>query len=99
MSTIKDGGPAFPVGTESAIHRIGSAAIQGITGPSERDRIYTEITAQAAYGMSLRDYFAAKALAGMLADPSVKLNDGRTRNVADLCYEMADAMLAAREKS
>ena len=48
--------------------------------------------------LTLRDWFAGKALTGMLTnDP---------RNVSDIAawaavaaYEMADAMLAAREKS
>lgn len=44
-------------------------------------------------GMSLRDYFAAKAMQGMLAD-------GRTGDdyVAGLAYQYADAMLKARKK-
>ena len=48
-------------------------------------------------GMTLRDYFAARALTGMLADPNVKLQNGATEKVADLAYEVADAMLKARE--
>ncbi|MHA2903153.1 hypothetical protein ACW9FB_11765 [Ralstonia mannitolilytica] len=46
-------------------------------------------------GMSLRDYFAAKALGGMLASEE----EGAVysaKNVAERAYEMADAMLAAR---
>lgn len=53
-------------------------------------------------GMSLRDYFAAKALEGWIAswagnagDPFDPEHIGRA---ADRCYQMADAMLAAREK-
>lgn len=45
-------------------------------------------------GMSLRDYFAAKAMQGMLADPEVIPNIG----TATTAYEMADAMLRARSK-
>lgn len=40
-------------------------------------------------GMTLRDYFAAKAMQGLLA------NKGACH--PDDAYEMADAMLAARE--
>lgn len=47
-----------------------------------------------AEGMSLRDYFAAKAMQGMLADPEVIPNIG----TATTAYEMADAMLRARSK-
>jgi hypothetical protein len=46
-------------------------------------------------GMSLRDYFAGQALAGMHA------NDGSrsysTSELANMAYDQADAMLAQRE--
>ena len=46
-------------------------------------------------GMTLRDYFAAKAMQGMLADDS----DGYVfKSCAEASYEMADAMLKARAK-
>ena len=47
-------------------------------------------------GMTLRDYFAAKAMQGLLASlPSdTTLYDS---NVAKWSYEMADAMLKSRE--
>jgi len=47
-------------------------------------------------GMTLRDYFAAKAMQGFLASlPSdTTLYDS---NVAKWSYEMADAMLEARQ--
>jgi len=46
-------------------------------------------------GMSLRDYFAAAALQGLLADPS---NCNPYRRNAESAYLYADAMLAARAK-
>lgn len=46
-------------------------------------------------GMSLRDYFAAKALGGMLADP--EFVEGFDK-AAEIAYQFADGMLAAREK-
>ena len=46
-------------------------------------------------GMSLRDYFAAKALQGLCADPSTAGTEGI--DLANECYSIADAMLAARE--
>lgn len=46
-----------------------------------------------ATGMSLRDYFAAKALAGMLADPKF---DADLDDAAHVSYCYADAMLRAR---
>jgi hypothetical protein len=45
-------------------------------------------------GMTLRDYFAAKALQGLLAG-TLKSSD--TSLIARDCYAMADAMLKARE--
>jgi hypothetical protein len=48
-------------------------------------------------GMTLRDYFAAQALAGMMAR---KDSDGwPNHEVAGNCYSYADAMLAARKEA
>lgn len=46
-------------------------------------------------GMTLREYFAGQALAGLLADPTVR-GEGLQKKVARLSFEIADAMLAAR---
>ena len=48
-------------------------------------------------GMTLRDYFAAKALQGICASgPSKEWMDER---IADETYRLADAMLKARENT
>ena len=49
-----------------------------------------------ATGMTLRDYFAAKAMQGYLANT----NDGfdTIEEAANFCYKWADAMLAERDK-
>lgn len=49
-------------------------------------------------GMSLRDWFAGQALAGMLADPNVRHADldALAAAVARESYGFADAMLKAR---
>ena len=48
------------------------------------------------FGMTLRDYFAGQALAGMMAR---KDSDGWTqREVADDCYLYAESMLATRKR-
>ena len=83
MSDINDGGPAFPVPHLVTVH--GEVVNHGATG-----------------GMSLRDYFAAKAM-GHLSQPLLKAmaQQGIPPNcheVAKLCYEIADAMLAERAK-
>ena len=45
-------------------------------------------------GMTLRDYFAAKAMQGLLSHESFGVLGKAT--IADLAYEQADAMLRAR---
>ena len=52
-------------------------------------------------GMTLRDYFAAKAMQGLLASPKEIPNgqDGTTDYYAMAAYAMADAMIAEREKN
>ena len=56
--------------------------------PSQREHTTKE-------GMTLRDYFAAKALQGMLAENGggALAND----KLADYAYNIADEMLRARE--
>lgn len=94
MST-NDGGPAFPMpGVFDAI----------------RDRIGPVNEYYDAGGMALRDYFAAQALAGIMANPvrwqqiAEDYKSGKksyeqcsTANAVK-AYSIADAMLAARGK-
>ena len=89
----KTGVPAFPIGNEGELHRIGLAATEGAADITERDRLYIAATAQAAQGMTLRDYFAAKAMQGILCSGS----QWPDQKIAELAYSMADAMLAGRE--
>ena len=52
-------------------------------------------------GMSLRDYFAGQALAGVLANPTLEQHDktiSGAEAVAIGAYDIADAMLAERNK-
>ncbi len=64
-----------------------------------------DINTHGAYGMSMRDYFAAKALQGLLANTQiskdmVKLQIRPEENStwhAETCYAFADAMLKARQ--
>lgn len=55
-----------------------------------------------AHGMSLRDYFAAKALPGFLStcerEPGGAVSSLSAEALARASYEMADAMLAERAK-
>lgn len=45
-------------------------------------------------GMDLRDYFAAKALTGLLTEANMNYKDDA---VAELAYSLADAMMKARK--
>ena len=68
MSTINDGGPAFPPHWDPKTH---------------------------PRGMALRDYFAAKAMQGLI----VGVKSPLTTYIAGAAYAMADAMLAARKSN
>jgi hypothetical protein len=50
-------------------------------------------------GMTLRDYFAAKALQGYMVGlkPAQDIGPGMQDRIAEGMYSMADAMLKARE--
>jgi len=48
-------------------------------------------------GMSLRDYFAAKAMQGFAVSDNTNWKDG-LNGMAEFAYKWADAMLAEREK-
>ena len=89
---MKDGGPAFPHLCELIDVRDGVITTKPLTEG----------------GMSLRDYFAAAALQGILSDQDSANSiweDARSKSVpptpylANTCYLIADAMLAEREKS
>ena len=46
-------------------------------------------------GMELRDYFAAKALNGLI---NYSPEPEEHKLIAELCYQLADAMMKAREQ-
>lgn len=50
-------------------------------------------------GMTLRDYFAAKAMQGILVNTERnEFSFGKVDEIASKAYELADAMLRVREK-
>ncbi|WP_307136682.1 hypothetical protein [Pseudoroseomonas cervicalis] len=51
-----------------------------------------------SYGMTLRDWFAGQALAGLLACPAMR-SDMTSPEYATACWQAADAMLAERAKA
>lgn len=48
-------------------------------------------------GMSLRDYFAAKAMQAQIANPLNLGSDEAHRLIAERAYRLADAMINARK--
>ena len=78
-----DGGPAFPVPPDQAY----------ATGMSLCDG--TAVCA-AGTGMSLRDWFAGMALQGMFASCREDWDETDFDITAEMAYQSADAMLAAR---
>lgn len=92
----KDGGPAFPVSTEVA------DPASGASYGHQDSRTTWQFP-----GMTIRDWFAGKALAAMLGSDTIldTFNDvvkatgiSRSEWMADQAYKFADAMLAERAK-
>ena len=90
--TVKNGGPAF--------------SSSNVTQDWDTDKNdYGRIVTHVEHGMTLRDYFAAKAMAALLGDAEIcKAIDritpaGRTRAsvLAETAYDVADMMLEQRE--
>lgn len=83
MSGTKDtGGPAFP-----AVIPLVHSERQGKDYPD-----YSEA------GMTLRDYFAAKAMQAQVGNLLKMGDDEAHRVIARRAYRMADAMLKARDQ-
>jgi hypothetical protein len=85
MNVNDTGGPAFPF----EYHNQTSKYQDGFFGTGQ----LAPGASQQFSGMTMRDYFAAKALQGMMVD--VHIPD--CNYIAKTAYEMADAMLKARE--
>jgi hypothetical protein len=51
-----------------------------------------------AYNLTVRDYFAAKAMQGIIATFDDDIT-AMPEQVACLCYKIADAMIAARKEN
>lgn len=63
-------------------------------GPAFPINVESEMT---CLGMTLRDFFAAKAMQGMLAACS-GWSEGQQERLAKCSYAMADEMIKAREQ-
>ena len=53
---------------------------------------------QSLENMTLRDYFAAKAMAVYFQGPDIDDLVGNLHSIAVQCYEMADSMMIARQE-
>lgn len=51
-----------------------------------------------AMTMNLRDYFAAAALTGLVANGLYAKVEGSIKTTTETCYKLADAMLEERER-
>lgn len=92
---VGDGGPAFPVVTE----------FRKYVDPSEYENF--EAT-RSQEGMTLRDYFAAAALTGMIANPDISMAASKQEGVTPAklrecfardAYKQADQMLHHRSQA
>lgn len=101
MSTKDTGGTAFPMQDAQAIHAFAAGKVIDIEDPEARDRVYLAARAQAIGGMTLRDYFAAKAITALAApNPATGQYPQTLRDFASCAaqaYALADAMLEARK--
>lgn len=89
VNNDKTGGPAFPA-TLRGVHNAEPDSWHMVPGSNTlQERTVT--------GMTLRDYFAAKAMQGIIATFDDDIT-AMPEQVACLCYKIADAMLAARKE-
>lgn len=63
--------------------------------PQCNERVVASVSIANSQGMTLRDYFAAKAMQGSIAGTPHNV-DIEPTELATWCYSMADAMLKAR---
>jgi len=71
--------------------------------PSGNEVTLGDLRSSGHSGMTLRDYFAAKAMQGFLSNDNLLREsckwhkDGSETSIAVLAYDQADAMMKARE--
>ena len=79
------GGPAFPIDRQTA-HGIAISLVG-----SNNEAAYIEAVNQLSQGLTIRDYFAAKAMTAFIPDGRDDVDTARQS------YAVADAMLEARK--
>ena len=69
---------------------------------SDMDDFPTYFTGKHALSMTLRDYFAAKAMQSIITDGKLGkllIHDDYIKKVSEMSYEYADSMIKARNDS
>jgi glycerol kinase len=106
MSNTNTGGPAFPQAYEH------TAVVTKMYGAGELTAGQLKNATSQLAGMTLRDYFAAKAMQGLMAVPDDQRYGDRAdksltvdqwqrwcvTGLVEHAYRVADAMLKAREQ-
>jgi hypothetical protein len=65
--------------------------------PQSNDRVVASLSIERSQGMTLRDYFAAKAMQEFLDEIYSQSDQAWFDQIAKNAYRMADTMLKARE--
>lgn len=87
MSTANTGGPAFPIPERSASRQALAFGDAQKQAPEKEN------------GITIRDYFAGKALVAIFTQAAVMRNDAPpVEQAAKVAYRYADAMLLERAK-
>jgi hypothetical protein len=68
------------------------------TFPAFPSKAYPGTYQKSYYGITIRDYFASKALNGLLSEPSY-CGENWISDVVTDAYKVADAMLKARDSA
>lgn len=97
MSEKDDGGSAF-AGVTTITRTKDYSSLMGYRGVFNPDTLPTVDIIKTDGGMSLRDYFAAKAMASDICASANGAGAVHEEALAKWAYAMADAMLAERAK-
>jgi len=92
--------PAFPTQESEMLHTAGMVAMMKLpvgSSTDERDKAYLVAKADAARGMTLRDYLAAEAMNADISRVGYCQRGEHMERAAANAYAMANAMLEARQ--
>ena len=97
MSNTNTGGPAFPMAQKEA--ELYASCIEDLANPAlldDAERAHLKAKSVALCGMTLRDYFAAKAMQALLSSADWR-EDMSFKDTAVAAFKQADEMLAAEQ--